>query len=150
MSSSRYPAALFCSLLLAACQSPPPARPQATSLAQPSGPITIFPDVEMFGENPLLTFQRTGSQPVPITTLPAGTPLQILGQSGAFYHVATPSNLTGWIAARSISGATGGAPDWSNGTPTTEPQAPTTPLAPGIAAPVNPAGEHDNIDLDRL
>jgi hypothetical protein len=139
------PILLAGALALAACQSTPPPRPLSLPRSVTGGPFTAFPDVELFGENPLQAFQRSGAQPLPLASLPEGTSLRILAQSGAFYQVATPSNQVGWVAARSVAGASGQVPEFS------ATQTGPTPV-PGSAdsTPGMPVNEPDTIDLDRM
>lgn len=145
MKSTVLASALVLPLVMVSCDSTP-ARPNpySTTMVQ-RGPVTAYPDVEVFGENPLSAFQRTGSQPMPIANLPVGTALQVIAKSGAFYQVTLPDARTGWVAARSISGVTAPVPDFSE----------SAPVTPGTGAG-DPHGlpggntQPDTIDLDRM
>ena len=132
-------------LVLVSCDSTPErANPYPPAIVQ-RGPVTAYPDVEVFGENPLSAFQRTGSQPLPIANLPVGTPVQVLSRSGAFYQVALPDARTGWVAARGIAGVTAPVPDFG-GLPAA---APTTGADPS-GLPTGATSPADTIDLDRM
>ena len=142
-------------LALAACQSTEDPQPRPRPLAPvQSGPLTAYADVGLYGENPLQAFQRTGNQPLPLSTLPLGTPLRILSQSGSFYEVSTPDMQTGWVPARSVTGVTSYVPEWTQSTETVgSPNVgiPTPSVNPQNGIPNMPSGtEPDTIDLDKM
>lgn len=141
---------LLLAAALAACQSTPtkPTGPSLPGIATTAGPVTAYPDVELFGENPLTAFQRTGNQPLPVGIYSVNTPVRVNARSGAFYQVTMPDGRTGWMAARSISGVYQVVPDWNAGTaaPTGLPE----PREPGLIVPPAPGNDPEPLDLDRI
>ena len=138
-------------LLLAACQSTSnnPTGPSLPGIPATAGPVTAYPDVELFGENPLAAFQRTGNQPLPVAIYPVNTPVQINARSGAFYQVTMPDGRNGWLAARGVSGVYQNVPDWNAGTEPA-PQEPAT-RDPGLNnIPPAPRTDPETLDLDRI
>ena len=92
--------------------------------------------VEVYSENPVLAFQRTGQQPAPVAVLPADTPLTVRMRSGSFCEVSW-SGGSGWVAADKLVGVPDPAPLSEGETPATG--------GPG-GAPT----KEDKIDLDRM
>ena len=137
-------------LLLASCQSTnnDPTGPSLPGIPSTAGPVTAYPDVELFGENPLAAFQRTGNQPLPVGIYAVNTPVRINARSGAFYQVTMPDGREGWLAARSVSGVYQDVPDWNAGTANT----PQEPVArdPGLNIPPAPRADPETLDLDRI
>lgn len=108
------------------------------------GPRTAFPDVEVYSEDPVLAFQRTGKTPPPVAILTVGTPVQPQGSSGPFTLIRW-GGRQGWVRTTSLAGLTGYVgPDTPD--PLVEPDRPTG--MPG--GPDLPTDRHDVIDLDRL
>lgn len=137
-------------LLCASCQSTnkEPTGPSLPGVPTAVGPVTAYPDVELFGENPLTAFQRTGNQPLPVGIYPVNTPVRILSRSGAFYQVSMPDGRGGWLAARSVSGVYQDVPDWT-AAPTNTLPAPVE-RQPGLTLPPASGITPETIDLDRI
>ena len=143
-------ALVLAGLLFTSCQSTnKPTGPSLPGVPTTAGPVTAYPDVELFGENPLSSFQRTGNQPLPVAIYPVNSPVRIHARSGAFYQVTMPDGRTGWLTARSVSGVYENVPDWSAG-PTTPTPLPPTERDPGLPVPPAPTPGPETIDLDRL
>ena len=137
-------------LLITSCQSTDnrPIGPSLPGIPATAGPVTAYPDVELFGENPLTAFQRTGNQPLPVAIYPVNSPVRVNARSGAFYQVTMPDGRSGWMAARSVSGVYQTIPDWNAGIGTT-PQPPIV-RDPGTNIPPPPDANPETIDLDRI
>jgi hypothetical protein len=141
---------LLAGWLFTSCQSTDnnPTGPSLPGIPTTVGPVTAYPDVELFGENPLTAFQRTGNQPLPVGIYPVNTPVRIISRSGAFYQVTMPDGRNGWVAARSVSGVYQNVPDWNAG-PGATPEQPVV-RDPAMNVPPAPGTAPETIDLDRI
>jgi hypothetical protein len=123
---------------LCACQPSEDWRgPRGTAYAGEDSPRSGPGQVEVYAEHPVLAFQRTGQQPVPVAVLPADTPLVVKARSGSFCEVGWNGG-SGWVAAEKLVGL----PDPA---PLSEGESPATG-GPSGGAP----GREDKIDLDRM
>ncbi len=136
-------------LAIASCVGTRPAAEQGgPTMFRPTGPVTAISDAEVFGQHPLAAFQRTGNPPLPITSLPANTPLALTGRSGAFYRMQLRDGSVGWIATRDVTGPVPRLPEVAPGAQPAPAPPPGHGQQPSSADPN--AGGGDFIDLDRL
>jgi len=117
-----------------------------------TGPRTAVPNVEVYTEDPVLAFQRTGEQPAPYATLPLGVEVAIRRRSGSFSEIDLAGGKTGWVRTSSLTGPVSPPPVQGSGNFGT-PVPPTVTHPGGTGGVIIPPPDTQNediIDLDRL